>query len=102
MRNAANRDASTFPEPNRLDLGRPAQPHLAFGAGVHHCLGAQLGSGICVGTAPDRFAFNDEQRSRPVSDVVEADETVRDAAAGCPVEAISLTRADTGEAVDLD
>jgi ferredoxin len=61
-----------------------------------------IGSGICVGTAPDRFAFNDELRSRPVSELVEADEQVRDAAAGCPVEAISLTHADTGEPVDLD
>jgi ferredoxin len=61
-----------------------------------------IGSGICVGTAPDRFAFTDEQRSRPVSDLIEADETVRDAAASCPVEAIGLTRAGTGEPVDLD
>jgi ferredoxin len=61
-----------------------------------------IGSGICVGTAPDRFAFNDEQRSRPVNDLVDADETVRDAAASCPVEAIRLTDADTGQPVDLD
>jgi cytochrome P450 len=42
MRNAANRDAATFPEPNQLDLGRSVKTHLTFGAGAHHCLGAQL------------------------------------------------------------
>lgn len=31
-----------FSDPNRLGLGRQSNPHLAFGAGVHHCLGAQL------------------------------------------------------------
>jgi cytochrome P450 len=39
---AANRDPSEFPEPDRLDLGRGSRAHMSFGAGVHHCLGAQL------------------------------------------------------------
>jgi cytochrome P450 len=38
----ANRDPRAFTEPNRLDVGRPAANHLSFGAGAHHCLGAQL------------------------------------------------------------
>jgi cytochrome P450 len=42
MFNVANRDPSEFPDPDRLDLGRGTRGHMAFGAGVHHCLGAQL------------------------------------------------------------
>jgi cytochrome P450 len=39
---SANRDEAVFPAPDRLDLGRPANPHLAFGVGAHMCLGARL------------------------------------------------------------
>jgi cytochrome P450 len=40
--NIANRDPSAFPDPDRLNLGRTQSTHMGFGAGVHHCLGAQL------------------------------------------------------------
>ena len=39
---SANRDPSVFSEPTRFDVNRAASGHLSFGAGVHHCLGAQL------------------------------------------------------------
>lgn len=38
----ANRDPARFPEPDTLDLGRSATGHLAFGHGVHQCLGQHL------------------------------------------------------------
>ena len=39
---SANRDPSVFAEPDRLDIGRDARRHVAFGGGIHHCLGAAL------------------------------------------------------------
>jgi pimeloyl-[acyl-carrier protein] synthase len=39
---AANRDPAVFAEPHRLDVTRDARRHVAFGGGIHHCLGAAL------------------------------------------------------------
>lgn len=39
---AANRDPAFIDDPDRLDLSRGASRHVAFGHGVHHCLGAPL------------------------------------------------------------
>ncbi|MFE1765202.1 cytochrome P450 [Streptomyces angustmyceticus] len=39
---AASHDPQSFPEPDRFDVSRAFQQHLAFGHGVHHCLGAAV------------------------------------------------------------
>jgi cytochrome P450 len=39
---AANRDPEVFPEPDAFDIHRDARRHLAFGFGIHQCLGQQL------------------------------------------------------------
>lgn len=39
---AANRDERRFPNPDQLDFDREPKRHIAFGEGIHHCIGAPL------------------------------------------------------------
>jgi cytochrome P450 len=39
---AANRDETRWPEPNKFDVNRARQPHIAFAQGIHMCLGMHL------------------------------------------------------------
>lgn len=39
---AADRDGVRYPAPDRFDIRRDARGHVAFGHGIHYCLGAPL------------------------------------------------------------
>jgi cytochrome P450 len=39
---SANRDPVAFADPDGLDIGRKPNPHVGFGGGIHHCMGAML------------------------------------------------------------
>jgi len=55
---SANRDESRWADPDRFDVGRPPQQHLAFAAGPHMCLGQQLARmeiAVAVGVLFDRL-----------------------------------------------
>jgi len=56
-----------------------------------------LGTGMCAGSAPDYFKLDDSGRVRALREEIAPDELVTDAAALCPVEAIRVRDASTGD-----
>lgn len=55
---AANRDPKQFPNPSTFDVGRDPNDHVAFGEGIHFCLGAPLArleGAIAIGAVLERF-----------------------------------------------
>src|SRR6185437_5759066 len=56
---AANRDPQQFPDPERLDLRRQPNRHLAFATGIHACAGmslARMEAQVAIGKFVQRFA----------------------------------------------
>ncbi|GLW90884.1 cytochrome P450 family protein [Actinokineospora globicatena] len=55
---SANRDATAFTDPDALDIERDLNTHLAFGHGIHYCVGAPLArmeGEVAIGTLLTRF-----------------------------------------------
>ncbi|MFH4339009.1 cytochrome P450, partial [Acinetobacter baumannii] len=70
---AANIDPQKFSYPEELNISREENNHLAFGAGIHHCLGAPLARlegqialgtllqrlpNLCLAIKPDQLNYN--------------------------------------------
>jgi cytochrome P450 len=84
---AANRDATHTPDADRLDLFRPEVSHLAFGHGIHHCLGAPLArleARIALGSLVARF--HDLRLAVPAEDLTRTPGLLMNGLVALPVQ----------------
>jgi cytochrome P450 len=75
MLNAANRDPSYFTEPDTFDIGRQKNRHIAFGSGIHFCVGATLSrieGQVVFGTLRERVRDMQLVDAEPTWDVGKA------------------------------
>lgn len=56
-----------------------------------------IGSGMCIGSAPDDFKLDAGRQSHPRLEILDSSEAIMEAAESCPVEAISIVDAESGE-----
>ena len=80
---SANRDEDVFKDPQRLDISRQPNPHIAFGFGTHFCLGASLARLECrvmfdelLRRLPDLRTATDAPLPRRASNFVSGLETM--------------------------
>jgi len=66
---AANRDEAQFPDPDTFDIRRAPNRHVAFGHGIHFCIGAPLArleTKIALGAILERFSEIRRDRTIPI------------------------------------
>lgn len=83
---SANRDERVFSDPDEVRIDRDPNPHLTFGAGVHHCLGAALAR------AELRVALEETLRRLP-DYAIERDQVVPTRTAGTVFERLAIPAA---------